>query len=538
MLLNELKRIWSKPIEQWERSEEGFTRFCASARLNEVTLEDASKLTDLLKNYASHQDKIIVRFYEYEGADSTQLSNTMSAEKFESAHDELLDKIRSCEVDDIVSIQIEIHKKQANLSSENSFLTHIYSMSSLSNYIESLSLEELNNQFVKHFYANNINSCIFAVHEDMTYSKTDYFHFVPVSALATFIKKDSFSIKRCNDVVKIRDRQCSFANASTWPWIPDHFKFESAPHKSLRTIYEAFNALLNVSLLSFVANRTYISNSLVSYFLNGIKDLSTEHDIASLKHINADSLWQLYLWIYSSGRSSDKLGIARNIIPLYVDDVLLTDNQVLISAGSSFELSQKEDVKSYIDSTNKLAEQVFATSQKASDIAEKIANSIKTGVWTISTFVVSTLLFRIFSKGNDLTSISELFAFVGSPLFVTIIAFALFMFTCLFALAFYESCTEQKRFKEMYDASKEVYRNALTEDDIKRILSNDKHYLANDRFITKKRTFYTVIWLVILCASALILLLALNHNAGSVPEPATVTVLDQTQKLIHKSINH
>ncbi|QGH47247.1 hypothetical protein APZ19_09190 [Vibrio owensii] len=86
MLLNELKRIWSKPIEQWERSEEGFTRFCASARLNEVTLEDASKLTDLLKNYASHQDKIIVRFYEYEGADSTQLSNTMSAEKFESAH--------------------------------------------------------------------------------------------------------------------------------------------------------------------------------------------------------------------------------------------------------------------------------------------------------------------------------------------------------------------------------------------------------------------------------------------------------------------
>ncbi|MDF5242583.1 hypothetical protein P3645_24460, partial [Vibrio parahaemolyticus] len=199
---------------------------------------------------------------------------------------------------------------------------------------------------------------------------------------------------------------------------------------------------------------------------------------------DASALWELYQWIYE-GNTVDKLGVARNIIPLHVDDLLSVSPPVLTSAYSSFILSQKDDVKSYIETTKKVAEQVQITSQKASEVAEKIANSIKTGVLGVTTFAISTILFRIFTKGSELKTYAELFTFIGSPLFVSMIMFALAVFSGLFGLAWYESKQEQVRFREMYEQFKKTYESVLTREDMENLLENDAYFEKSYLFITE-----------------------------------------------------
>ena len=268
-----------------------------------------------------------------------------------------------------------------------------------------------------------------------------------------------------------------------------------------------FNGLLNAYLISFFANLTSINSKTIEYQLKGLKDISGSYDFAALVNIDARYLWSLYKWVYE-GSSVDKLGVTRNIIPLHVDDLLSVNEPVLASAYSSFILSQKDDVKSYIDATSKLADQMQVTAQKEGEAAEKVANSIKTGVFGVATFAISTILFRIFSKSSESYSYSDLFAFIGSDVFVLVIGLALFVFTSLFGFALVESFQDQKRFGDMYEQSKKAYENVLTVEDMKNILNNDKYFKQNNRFISKRRNLYILVWFFVLLAISITLMLA------------------------------
>lgn len=78
-----------------------------------------------------------------------------------------------------------------------------------------------------------------------------------------------------------------------------------------------------------------------------------------------------------------------------------------------------------------------------------------------------------------------------------------------------ESKREQKRFKQMYESSKKIYKNALTEDDIKNILSDDEHFLTNDKYITDKRNFYTRIWFLAMFIAITFLSIA-SYNSKNI----------------------
>ncbi|KPN76474.1 hypothetical protein AEA42_13310 [Shewanella sp. Sh95] len=330
--------------------------------------------------------------------------------------------------------------------------------------------------------------------------------------------RGSFSTKlnkiSTSERLQTRSSLGHFANAADWCFLPENFKFTNKTSPELETVKSVFNTLHNIYLISFLANITIITKGKVNYTLKGLKDITDEYDLVSLRYTDASSLFTLYNWIYSEN-SVDKIGIARNIIPLHVEQLLSVNESVLVSTYSSFNLSQKKDVKTYIESINKLAEQVQSTSQKANDIAEKISNSIISGIWGVSTFAISTILFRIFTKGSEIKTYTDLFNFIGSPLFVGVMSFALIIFSILFIVTLMESKREQKRFKQMYESSKKIYKNALTEDDIKNILSDDEHFLTNDKYITDKRNFYTRIWFLAMFIAITFLSIA-SYNSKNI----------------------
>lgn len=512
-MLNELSSIWKRTYLDWESLTETLSYFSAVAKYS-YREDDNEILEEFLQKFASHQDNIVIKFI-IDDYDSYEFYNKMSTDLFGGRIQEFVTAVEQLE-DDVkeenLKIKLEINKKIKN-HTNNTLIDHIYSISSWSDYLQGLSIEDLNEQLHKRYHREGIEGIILLGNYSKNCS-TDYFHFIRSTELSNDNINTKLNKISTSERLQTRSSLGHFANAADWCFLPENFKFTNKTSPELETVKSVFNTLHNIYLISFLANITIITKGKVNYTLKGLKDITDEYDLVSLRYTDASSLFTLYNWIYSEN-SVDKIGIARNIIPLHVEQLLSVNESVLVSTYSSFNLSQKKDVKTYIESINKLAEQVQSTSQKANDIAEKISNSIISGIWGVSTFAISTILFRIFTKGSEIKTYTDLFNFIGSPLFVGVMSFALIIFSILFIVTLMESKREQKRFKQMYESSKKIYKNALTEDDIKNILSDDEHFLTNDKYITDKRNFYTRIWFLAMFIAITFLSIA-SYNSKNI----------------------
>ncbi|HCM0806448.1 TPA: hypothetical protein N2773_001240 [Vibrio parahaemolyticus] len=503
-MLDSVSRIWQKPIDTWESMNESLTYLSASSKLDSLVESDVESLSQFLDSHRKHQDKFTLKIF-YDVGESIEFSNHTSIPKTHEKLEDLRREISSLEGDEHVSVSLSI-SKQLLESKDGVLVDNVYSLDALSSYLNSLTLAQLHRSFSERYWRKGVNGVVLLG----DYSRslhTDYFYFIPKDEFNIELFEPHFSHYRAGEIHRLRGSLGHFANASEWFLLPDHFKITEALEGEFTSICLLFNALHNAYLISFLSNFAIITEQGIEYRLKGLKDISGIYDFDALKHIDASALWELYQWIYE-GNTVDKLGVARNIIPLHVDDLLSVSPPVLTSAYSSFILSQKDDVKSYIETTKKVAEQVQITSQKASEVAEKIANSIKTGVLGVTTFAISTILFRIFTKGSELKTYAELFTFIGSPLFVSMIMFALAVFSGLFGLAWYESKQEQVRFREMYEQFKKTYESVLTREDMENLLENDAYFEKSYLFITERRSMYTWAWGAVLSVSITILALA------------------------------
>ncbi|OIN27404.1 hypothetical protein [Vibrio barjaei] len=503
-MLDDVRSIWATQVQEWETMKESFTHFSAFCKLANLVEGDVDSLANFLQKYREHQNRFTLKvFYDFD--ESIEFSNTTSEDILQQRFTDLRNEIEGLDGEEELSVSLSIYKSTAE-PKPGVLVDQVYSVESLSSYLEGKSLVQVHSEIVARYGETDTRGVAFL--GDFEYlSHTEFFYFVPKNQFSVDSFDPKFNKTSSDEAKRIRGTLAHFSNASEWPFSPGHFKFLGNKPRGFKVLSDIYNGLLNAYLISFLANLTSINNESIEYQLKGLKDISACLDFDALVNSDSSYLWVLFKWVYA-GNSVDKLGVTRNVIPLHVEDLLSVDESVLASAYSSFILSQKDDVKSYIDATSKLADQIQATTQKAGDVAEKVANSIKTGVFGLATFAISTILFRIFSKGGDIHSYSDLFAFIGSPLFVSMIVFALIIFSALFGLALFESFQDQARFKEMYDQSKKTYENVLTTEDMKNILSDDEYFKKNDVFISGRRTFYIWIWISVLFVISTTLIIA------------------------------
>lgn len=506
-MLNKLRCVWSSCDSEWNFHKESFNNLNASLVLSGLTAADVDSLCLFIYEIQNYQDKVTVKVF-HDVSESIEFSNNSGQEIIVERNEELKGLIEDFDGEEKLSVVVDVYKKIKHLG-EHTIISNVYSLETLSSHIKSLSLESFHNSIASNFYMDSIEAVVF-IGEFCSRISTDYFHFIPHEEFDPNNFLPTFNIIQAEKIKKTRASLGHFANASEWQFLPEHFKFTNKPPDDLGVISSQFNGLHNVYLISCLSNVSIINDKTIEYRINGLKDISGSYDFETLVNMNADFLWSLYKWVYE-GSSVDKMGVTRNIIPLHVEELLSVNEPVLSSAYSSFILLQQDDVKNYIDATSKLAEQIQVTFQKAGEVAEKVANSIKTGLFGMATFAVSTILFRIFSKGNDIQSYSDLFVFIGSPLFISMIGFAMFIFSALFGLALFESCQDQGRFKDMYEQSKNTYGNVLTKDDMKNILNDDVYFHTSYRFISKRRSFYIWVWIGTCSILSTILILAKCH---------------------------
>ncbi|WP_411960074.1 hypothetical protein ACK3BE_25825 [Pseudomonas mandelii] len=285
-----------------------------------------------------------------------------------------------------------------------------------------------------------------------------------------------------------RDKACLFYESKSYPFIPQDFNF-SAPllHSG---ISDLFNTLKLAFAVIFIADISSLDGQVLTSTIKGYRHITSTIKLVGTPDADiAGTYYEIYMWAYSEGGVSDKLGIARNLLSIHLEKNDFRDMRsgALQAMISNHSIYLKENVKQYIDIKNKLSDQLQKQSEKASDMVKTIGSYLRTSVFTVYSFIVTTFIIRSMSK-----SASE-----GT--FTTGIYYIFMMFLLLslgtLYYAYRESEAELDRFKAIYQSFKTRYDDLLSKSDRDRILQNDADFKRDCDYIKNSRRRALNLWI-------------------------------------------
>ena len=210
--------------------------------------------------------------------------------------------------------------------------------------------------------------------------------------------------------------------------------------------------------------------------------------------------YQIYKWVYTEGNFSDKLGLARNIISLNIQDEnnpLLIPATTFPSLRTNHEIYLKRNIEKYIEVKNKLSEYLISSSQKASKITDQFASSFKTSSFSFLSFFLSVVVIKLL-KGEQL---SFLFTEDMKNISVAILAVA-FLY---FLLSLWDVLQEKDRFMKSFLNFKNSYTDLLDSHDLDNIFDHNKQFAEDMAFVQTKICLYSGIWICVFLAVSLII---------------------------------
>lgn len=289
---------------------------------------------------------------------------------------------------------------------------------------------------------------------------------------------------------KIRENS-HFGNFEEFPFIPDFFHIvnQEISESPLVDKLKILNSLFSIISIFDI---TSIKDNKLKYKLSGYK--SFEGDILiDNSFIECSSIYyEIYDWIYSSdGNSTDKIGLVRNILSIYIEeDITKLDKNILISIKSAYKTYLKENVGRYLEIRNKIFDELSWVSQKSSEIVEKYLSNYQKSIFTFLSFFLSVFIIRVLKTGNFSNVFSK---------DATVLSFAFLIISTVYL--FFSKWTlniEKSRLKRKYKNIKKRYNDLLIEKDIEKILDNDSEFDYEISFIDKRHKAYTVLWVITL----------------------------------------
>ncbi|RZK12775.1 MAG: hypothetical protein EOO46_01870 [Flavobacterium sp.] len=417
-----------------------------------------------------------------------------AATSFDEFTKSLSTSCRQFENGDVAYIEIIVNKVL-----DDKFLT-IYSLDTFAEFVNTQTvvglISHLDSYLKKSEQLFLINDTIESI------SASNRFGFV--KSPSSEVGKSEFEItkrKKKSDTIKT---YCS-CNLVEYDVLPEdlRFKNEAGPHHKL---LDALNRICFLESLGYLFDICEFNGQLVDFKLNGYKSIYGTNTINNLKGHESSVYYDIYEWVYTGGNTTDKIGLARNIISLHIEptNVFTITGKPFHSILSGFKIYEQQNIKQYIEIRNKISDQLLAFNERASKIIEVFASGFQKSSLAVVTFYVSTIALKILGKGdnNVFTTDSTLIA-VG------------FLFACLvyFFVARWEVKEQRKRFIASYKNMKLRYQDLLNEDDIDRILNKDKDFNEDVEFIRKKLIAYSAMWFVFILVFLIITLILFSLSA-------------------------
>lgn len=249
--------------------------------------------------------------------------------------------------------------------------------------------------------------------------------------------------------------------------------------------------------MSYLFDMTSISNDTFRGKINGYRSVEFNCFFREVGQECANTYFSIYKWVYSGGNISDKIGLARNIITLFIKDCIFDINEEAISSiKSGYEIYLKEHIQRYIDIKNKISDNILDSSQRANSIIYDFTNSFKQNIFAFVAFYITVIVI------NSINSDSSGIIFTYD---IAIISYGLIFISFLHSvLSVVELSSKIQRFKDSYKHLKDRYLDLIDKNDLEAILNKDSEHNGNIKFLTRQQTYYWYFWWIALAVFALI----------------------------------
>ncbi|RZQ51218.1 hypothetical protein C1E23_20665 [Pseudoalteromonas phenolica] len=484
---------------------ENFKRFSAKYALGSLSTERSSEFYDWLNAGCHGQDSLS---YEVKvGLASSVSFSPSNRAMFDEKLELLNDAISQKEPDDAVVLSIVVRKKR--ILSEGFSEVNVYSLDDFGVHLSNQKLSELVSFLPDDF--NDGLPILFNVLHQTNECKTSRFSFrtsyPTVDQGGSSVTFDFDKTARSEKVDK-RDKCGHFASAALMDYLPEDFIFDGECTND--EVSSIFNGLLAFYLLVFLCDFSAVPNKL-TVRMKGYKLLSQELDLSELQDAKVDELREIYDWVYTDGNYTDKIGLARNLISIHLqnDSLLTLDEGTIHSLESGYDIYLKDNVKQYIEIKNKLSEFIQSSSDKANAVTQNMFTSMKNSLWGFVSFFLSVIFLRVITKGtfNGIVTTDILIISYG------ILSISL----VLLWVSHKETNADKERFKQSYISLKDRYKDLLDKNDLNRILQDDKVHNDDLAHVDSKKKLYRNAWLGITLVMALVVT-SLWHFNPSTPE--------------------
>lgn len=291
-------------------------------------------------------------------------------------------------------------------------------------------------------------------------------------------------------LLESRDKCCLFYESKNFPVIPQDFDLN--PSFEHQGISDLFNTLKLVFSIIFLADISSLDGKNLTSTIKGYKHITSTIQLDGSKDREvAAAYYEIYLWAYTDGSVTDKLGISRNLLSIHIDDNSFRQlrDGTMPAIISNYSIYLKENVKQYIDIKNKLSDQIQKQSEKANDMVKSIGTYLRTSIFSVYSFVITTFIIRSISK----TPTEGIFS---NELYAILLMFiAISVGTLIYA--YKEADAELLRFQSIYESFKSRFDDLISRSDKERILQNDKEYNRDVEYIKNSRR--RAVWLWIGC---------------------------------------
>jgi len=254
---------------------------------------------------------------------------------------------------------------------------------------------------------------------------------------------------------------------------------------------DAFMARAGAVLAAmFLSNLSDLHENQLGYRITGYKLLAgTVSDLTELVD-NAATFQRIADWAYGAEGNSDKVGLARNVISLCVQrlEEVPAHPEIWDAIQSNYQIYLKENIATYLEVRNKLAELLAESTHKAHALVDGLLDSIRNAVLIVLTFLLTVVVINgLKDTGPRIIFSSEYLAIVCGLLGLS-------------CLAIWASCRDARsRFDQGAAATRQLlkgmYAHVMLEGEIEKHL--DLTLTGNRGYLERQARKYFIFWLVL-----------------------------------------
>lgn len=282
--------------------------------------------------------------------------------------------------------------------------------------------------------------------------------------------------------------QCNFNNYSDFKFVPEDFHLLENPAND--TLLQLLKKLHLVFLIVYIFDNTEIDGNTFKTKLSGYKTYKHELNFAKMEVSSLDVYCKIYDWIYSeANKVEDKIGIARNILSIYIEQgSLYIDMDVFSSILSANNTYIKGNISKYVEVRNKVHGQLEQLSDRVNKTLDAFYSNFQKSIFVFISFYLSIFVIRTYAKIDVTVIFSKQLTYMAIALLGLSFVFMLFSNWIL--------NLEKKRIESKYEDVKERAKDILVQQDIDKLLKEDKEFKSEKKFLNRRRWLYIVLWLI------------------------------------------